>query len=558
MDELRQLRHPPPEPMSVSPSEARDVALIGAGSWGRNLARCFEAHGALRSVVVPAGEAEPLRASFPRAAFTSSISDVLSDPAVRKVAIATPSATHFELARAALTAGKDVFVEKPLCLHADHADILTQLAESSGRTLMVGHLLQYHPCVIKLRELVNAGALGELLTVTSNRLNLGKFRTDENALYSFAPHDVSLILSLLDDRLPESVRCVGGSWLKRGVADSTTTFLQFASGTLAQLYVSWLNPFKEQKLTVVGTRGMAVFDDMRPWSEKLVLYGDYMSAAESLPRTTGTPQLVTEEEPLLLECGHFLSACATGARPRTDGREGVRVLRVLDMAQLSLERGGERVTNSSAKPARADYFAHPSAVIDEGACIGAGSKIWHFSHVMAGARIGERCSFGQNVYVAGSVQIGDDVRVQNNVSLYDGVELENAVFVGPSCVFTNVRRPRAGLDQKHAYQKTRVCQGATLGANATLVCGITVGRYGFIAAGAVVTRDVPDYALMRGNPARREGWVSNRGQQLQPDQRGIWTCPESGLRYREVAPDRLECLDPSAEAMESAQCSSTI
>jgi UDP-2-acetamido-3-amino-2,3-dideoxy-glucuronate N-acetyltransferase len=558
MDELRQLRHPAPELMSVSPSEARDVALIGAGSWGKNLARCFEAHGALRSIVVPAGETEPLRASFPRALFTPNIADALSDSAVLKVAIATPSATHFELARAALTAGKDVFVEKPLCLHAEHAEILTQLAESNGRTLMVGHLLQYHPSVVKLRELVKAGVLGELLTITSNRLNLGKFRADENALYSFAPHDVSLILSLLDDRLPESVRCVGGSWLKRGVADSTTTFLQFASGTLAQLYVSWLNPFKEQKLTVVGTHGMAVFDDTRPWPEKLLLYGDYMSSAANVPRTTATPQVVTEAEPLALQCAHFLGACATGSRPRTDGHEGVRVLRVLDMAQLSLERDGERVTSAVAKPARADYFAHQSAVIDEGASIGAGSKIWHFSHVMAGARIGERCSFGQNVFVAGSVRVGDDVKVQNNVSLYDGVELESGVFIGPSCVFTNVKRPRAELSQKHAYQKTYVRQGATLGANATLVCGVTVGRYGFVAAGAVVTHDVPDYAMVRGNPARREGWVSSRGQQLQPGPGGIWSCPESGLRYREISQDRLECLDPSAEAAGSPPCNSTI
>lgn len=544
--------------MSVLPPPVRDLALIGAGSWGKNLARCFEAHGALRTIVVPAEEAEQLRVSFPRAVFTTKIADALSDPAVRKIAIATPSASHFELARAALAAGKDVFVEKPLCLHAEQAELLAEQAEANGRTLMVGHLLQYHPCVVELRELVKAGVLGELLTITSNRLNLGKFRTDENSLYSFAPHDVSLVLSLLDDRLPESVRCVGGSWLKRGVADSTTTFLRFASGTLAQLYVSWLNPFKEQKLTVVGTRGMAVFDDTKPWSEKLVLYGDYMSPDRRPPRTTGAPRVVAEHEPLLLECAHFLSACASGSPPRTDGREGVRVLRVLDMAQLSLERDGERVGSASAAPARAAYFAHPSAVIDEGANIGGGTKIWHFSHVMAGARIGQRCNFGQNVFVAGGVRVGDDVKVQNNVSLYDGVELESAVFVGPSCVFTNVKRPRAELDQKHAYQKTRVRCGATLGANATVVCGVTLGRHSFIAAGAVVTHDVPDYALMMGNPARRQGWVSSRGHRLERGVDGIWNCPSSGLQYREVATDRLECLDASAEAAESSPCSSTI
>lgn len=540
---------------------ARDLALIGAGSWGKHLARCFEAHGALRSIVVPSEAAAALGAAFPSATITPRFADVLGDPAVRKIVIATPSATHFELAQAALTAGKDVFVEKPLCLRFAHAELLTQLADASGRTLMVGHLLQYHPCVVRLRELVKTGALGRLLTITSNRLNLGKFRTDENALYSFAPHDVSLVLSLLDDQLPASVRCVGASYVKRGVADSTTTLLKFESGVLAQLYVSWLNPFKEQKLTVVGTSAMAVFDDTKPWSEKLVVYRDYMSrsggAQPSAAQTLGQPESVPEQEPLLAECAHFLRACADRSRPLTDGLEGSRVLKVLDMAQLSLERDGERVTDIADD---SSYFVHPSAVLDAGCRVGIGSKIWHFSHVMAGAEIGRRCSLGQNVFVASGVRAGDDVKVQNNVSLYDGVELEDGVFVGPSCVFTNVKQPRAELSRKDSYEKTLVRRGATLGANATVVCGVTLGRYCFIAAGAVVTRDVPDYALMIGNPARQDGWVSRHGRRLHADPDGIMICPESGLRYRELEPGRVCCLDSSEESTSerSPPCISTI
>jgi UDP-2-acetamido-3-amino-2,3-dideoxy-glucuronate N-acetyltransferase len=539
--------------MSPSPPRARDLALIGAGTWGKNLARCFEQHGALRRIVVPAAEIAALSESFPSALLGTGLAEALADPGVRKVVIATPAATHFELAQAALQAQKDVLVEKPLCLHAAHARLLTELAQQSGRTLMVGHLLQYHPAVRRLRELVESGALGRLLTITSNRLNLGKFRRDENALYSFAPHDVSVILSLMGDRLPESVRCVGASSIKQGVADSTTTFLQFAGGTLAQLYVSWLNPFKEQKLTVVGTRGMAVFDDTKPWSEKLVLYGDYMNQAAPV---IGKPQALSEDEPLSLECAHFLSACAGQHAPRTDGNEGLRVLQVLDMAQLSLERDGERVSSTSPDAARPEYFAHPSAVVDPGAQIGADSKLWHFSHVMAGARIGQRCSFGQNVFVADGVSVADDVKVQNNVSLYDGVELESGVFVGPSCVFTNVKRPRAGKSQKHAYQKTLVRRGATLGANVTVVCGVTLGRYCFVGAGALVTRDVPDYALVQGNPARRVGWVGRAGLELvsQPD--GTLVCPESGRRYRELSSESLECLDDEATG-EADRCNST-
>jgi len=541
--------------MAASAPTARDVALIGAGDWGKHLARCFETLGSLRTIVVLSdGEAAALGHAFPNADLSASFAQALADPGVRKVVIATPSATHFELARAALRAGKDVFVEKPLCLRAAHGEVLTQLAQESGLTLMVGHLLQYHPSVVRLQALVAEGALGRLLTITSNRLNLGKFRTEENALYSFAPHDVSVVLSLRGEQSLASVRCVGASYVKPGVADSTTTFLKFSGGTLAQLYVSWLNPFKEQKLTVVGTLAMAVFDDTKPWSEKLMLYRDYMSRADAGSASNscarGEAQLVAEEEPLMAECVHFLRACADRSAPRTDGREGVRVLRVLDLAQQSLERDGALVTPTNADAtSHADYFAHPSAIIEPGSMIGAGSKIWHFCHIMAGARLGERASLGQNVFVAGGVVVGPDVKVQNNVSLYDGVELERDVFVGPSCVFTNVKHPRAEISQRGSYVKTVVRRGASLGANATVVCGVTLGSYCFVGAGAVVTRDVPDYALVVGNPARRVGWVGRHGQRLAPSATGTLACPQSGLRYREIGPDQLVCLDPDQDAM---------
>jgi UDP-2-acetamido-3-amino-2,3-dideoxy-glucuronate N-acetyltransferase len=528
--------------MQSPPPPARDLALIGAGNWGANLARCFDALGALRVIVEPAAAtAAALRERFPSVALSTSMAAVLDDPAVRKLVIATPSATHFELAQAALSAGKDVLVEKPMCLSGVEAELLVRLAQERGSTLMVGHLLQYHPCVQKLRELVASNALGRILTISSNRLNLGRFRTDENALYSFAPHDVSLVLSLLDEQLPCSVRCVGASYLKPGVADSTLTVLQFASGALAQLHVSWLNPFKEQKLTVVGTGGMAVFDDTKPWTTKLLIARDYLrfdASRAPIAAANFEAVCVEEREPLALECRHFIDACNERARPRTDGREGLRVLQVLDMAQRSLDRDGERIVS----PHEPGYFADPSAIIDEGASIGAGSKIWHFSHVMAGARLGERVSLGQNVFVAGGVTVGNDVKVQNNVSLYAGVELEADVFVGPSSVFTNVKNPRAEVDRRGSYAKTLVKQGASLGANCTVVCGVTLGRYCFIGAGAVVTHDVPDYALMLGNPARRVGWLSRNGQRLVPDAEGRLICPETAERYHQVSSDKLVCL----------------
>jgi len=194
------------------------------------------------------------------------------------------------------------------------------------------------------------------------------------------------------------------------------------------------------------------------------------------------------------------------------------------------------------------YFVHDSSYVDEGAVIGAGTKIWHFSHVMPGAVIGERCVLGQNVNIAGDVSIGNNVKIQNNVSIYSGITIEDDVFLGPSCVLTNVTNPRSQVNRHALYEETLIRRGATVGANATIVCGITVGRYAFVAAGAVVTRDVPDYALMVGVPAKQVGWMSRHAVRLGDcDADGLMVCAESGYRYREVSPGVLRCLDLDEE-----------
>ena len=196
-----------------------------------------------------------------------------------------------------------------------------------------------------------------------------------------------------------------------------------------------------------------------------------------------------------------------------------------------------------------DYFVHESSYVDEGAEIGKGTKIWHFSHILGGAKIGEHCSFGQNVSVAGGTVIGNYVKVQNNVSIYEGTVIEDDVFLGPSCVLTNVTNPRSQVIRKALYEKTLLRRGASVGANATVVCGITIGRYAFIGAGAVIAKDVPDYALMIGVPARQKGWMSRHGHGLKdPDPDGIYRCPESGLRYKEVERGILRCLDLDEDA----------
>jgi UDP-2-acetamido-3-amino-2,3-dideoxy-glucuronate N-acetyltransferase len=193
------------------------------------------------------------------------------------------------------------------------------------------------------------------------------------------------------------------------------------------------------------------------------------------------------------------------------------------------------------------YFAHPTAVIDQPCRIGDGTKIWHFAHICAGAEIGERCVFGQNTMVANDVKIGGNVKVQNNVAIYTGTTIEDDVFLGPSCVLTNVTNPRSQVVRHSLYEKTLIRRGTTIGANATIVCGITLGRYSFISAGAVVTKDVPDYALMVGVPARQKGWMSRHGHLLKPNATGELVCPESGYRYQ-LKDGSMRCLDLDEEA----------
>jgi UDP-2-acetamido-3-amino-2,3-dideoxy-glucuronate N-acetyltransferase len=237
--------------------------------------------------------------------------------------------------------------------------------------------------------------------------------------------------------------------------------------------------------------------------------------------------------------------------PLSDGEEGLRVLRVLDACQRALVNGTIEVESRPSEVRKKDlpYFAHPSAYVDNGAEIGAHTKVWHFSHIMKSARIGEHCIIGQNVNVDGGTIIGNNVKIQNNVSVYTGVVIEDDVFLGPSCVLTNVTNPRSQVNRHSLYEKTLLRRGSTIGANATIVCGITIGRYAFVGAGSVVTKNVPDFALVVGNPARQAGWMSRHGHRLDsPDFDGVMRCPETGFRYKEVEPGTLRCLDLDEDA----------
>jgi UDP-2-acetamido-3-amino-2,3-dideoxy-glucuronate N-acetyltransferase len=488
------------------------IACVGAGYWGANLVRNFHQLGALARIC----ESDPdrrleLSRRYASCDVTETLEPVLADPAIAGVAIATPAPTHGELVRRCLLAGKDVFVEKPLCLSVAEGRDLVQLAEEQGRILMVGHLLWYHPAVVKLKQLVAGGELGRLQYIYSHRLNLGRIRREENVLWSFGPHDVSVILGLVG-AMPDHVTAQGGNYLHGQVSDVSVSLLAFPGGVRAHLFVSWLHPFKEQKLVVVGDRQMAVFNDLEPEERKLQLYPHTFDWRQGVPvpnKAEAVPVPIDWQEPLRAECQHFLDCLQTRATPRTDGAEGLRVLTVLDQCQQAL-----RLNDPAPTVETPPYFVHESSYIDEDVAIGEGTAIWHFSHLLKQTRVGSRCRIGQNVVAGPNVTIGHGVKIQNNVSVYEGVTLEDDVFVGPSVVFTNVHNPRSPIRRMDEIRPTLVRQGASVGANATVVCGVTIGRHAFVGAGSVVTRDVPVHALVFGNPARIAGWLCRCGHRI--------------------------------------------
>ena len=321
------------------------VGVVGLGYWGPNLARNFDRlPGAdLRWICDFSDERrERWAPSFPTARVTGELDDLLSDADTGAVVLATPVPTHAELAVRVLEAGKHCFVEKPLAQSAADAERVVEAAESAGRVLMVGHLLEYHPGVQKLRELVTEGSLGEIRYLYSNRLNLGQLRADENALWSLGAHDVSVVLGLIDED-PVDCRAVGESYMRSGVEDVVFAYLRFPSGVAAHLHLSWLDPHKERRFTVVGSQQMATFDDMAA-SQKVKVYDkgfdqDFESYGEYIARSGDvmSPH-ISNEEPLRIECRHFLERVRDGGEPRSGARSGLRVVRVLEALQESLDR----------------------------------------------------------------------------------------------------------------------------------------------------------------------------------------------------------------------------
>jgi predicted dehydrogenase len=321
------------------------VAVAGLGYWGPNLARNFAAiDGCEVTWLVDADEATLARvgAAHPKARRASDLEEALADESLEAVVLATPVPTHADLAERVLDAGKHCFVEKPLATTVADAERAVAASERSGRALMVGHLLEYHPAVSTLKEIADSGQLGDLHYVYSHRLNLGKLRADENALWSLGAHDVSVLLHLLDGEEPSEVEARGESYMRAGVEDVVFCFMRFPSGRAAHMHLSWLDPHKERTFTVVGSKRMATFDDMdlerkvtvydKGFDESADTYGEYITRSGDVwsPR-------IANREPLRLECEHFIECIREGRTPRSDGASGLRVVRVLEAAQAALD-----------------------------------------------------------------------------------------------------------------------------------------------------------------------------------------------------------------------------
>lgn len=316
---------------------ARNIAVVGCGHWGKNLVRNFAELDSLLAVCDPDSEISGKFASQ-YSVEQMSFESLIIDDRVEGVVLAVPAPLHASMAVAAMNKGKSVFVEKPLAMNEAEARLMLDAGSSNNVQLMVGHLLQYHPVFLALKELCSSGSLGKLQYISSNRKSFGKVRSEEDVVWSFAPHDISMVLALIADEV-SLVRRESSAILHPDISDVATLHLTFASGVKGHISVSWLHPYKEQKLVVIGSDGMAVFDDTKSWEEKLSLYRHRVDSENGLPALTKASVeyvVVPQSEPLRNECQHFIEVVAGRAMPLTDGEEGLRVLNVLNAASVSI------------------------------------------------------------------------------------------------------------------------------------------------------------------------------------------------------------------------------
>ena len=523
---------------STSPAGAsRRICVVGAGRWGMNHIRTLDGLGMLAGVVeASVATREALQEQFPGVRLFPNTREAVAE-GFDGFTVATPAETHFRIAKFLIEQGQHVLVEKPLTLKTADALELKQLAAEKGVNLMVGHLLLFHPAIQTMKKLIGEGKIGRLQYLYSNRLNLGAVRTEENILWSFAPHDISIFQYLIGD-LPVEIVSRGGKFLQPDIHDSSMTVLTYPNNVVGHIFVNWLHPFKEHRLVVVGSKGMFSYEDSSE-DKSLFFYEKGIDWVQGEPiKRDGPTEIIPYERKLPLTEELIYFAGHLDGRPITkaDAQNGIDVLGILEKATESLLAGRKVPLQGDAVPRRRlnelrGYFVHDTALIDKGVTVGKGTKIWHFSHLLSGSEVGPDCTIGQNVVIGPDVTIGANCKIQNNVSVYKGVTLEEGVFCGPSMVFTNVYNPRAEIRKMDDARPTLVKRGATIGANATIVCGNTIGSYALVGAGAVVVEAVPDHALVVGNPAKQTGWVCACGERLD----NSFRCAACGKELEEKA-----------------------
>jgi UDP-2-acetamido-3-amino-2,3-dideoxy-glucuronate N-acetyltransferase len=327
----------------------KNIGLVGAGYWGKNLIRVFNELGSLKTVCdIDKKILAQRKKEYPDIKVTDNFNEILNDKEIKGVVIATPAISHYKFSKKALLSGKDVFVEKPLALKVKEAEELVKISKNKKLILMVGHLLLYHPAIIKIKELIKKGIFGDIRYIYSNRLNFGKLRTEENVLWSFAPHDIAVILGLIEDILGKprkvTVVAVGKNYLQEKIADIGLIFLEFEKNKAAHIFVSWINPFKEQKLSIIGEKAMIVFDDQS--ENKLILYKHRAKKVDDrfeALKDEGENIQIPKKEPLKEEAKHFLDCIEERKNPITDGKEGLEVLKILDACQKSINNKGKPI-----------------------------------------------------------------------------------------------------------------------------------------------------------------------------------------------------------------------
>ncbi|XP_074661235.1 uncharacterized protein LOC141913916 [Tubulanus polymorphus] len=549
-------------------SEMLRIGVIGCGYCGKNHVRVLIERGSLAGVCDgDVATVASFRRTHPGVAVYS-LDEMLADDSVDAVVIATPDRSHYDLAEQALRAGKHVLVEKPMTLSYAQARRLVRRADSRRLLVTTGHQMLHHNAVQAMLRSISSGAIGDVTTV---RTYWYRSDTTDRVDWRMEPHDIDVILAVAGGRMPLRLRAVGQT--TRGLSQEVDIRMEFGDGTGLKTTSTmiWDYPVKGHKIVVNGKAGAFVFDDGQPWSKKLKFYPTDSDVDAVRFSLTGTPDAsdggffvpCCVEEPLKSEHSAFAKAIVSYGDGSTESCApddlGIDVLCLLELAHESLESDGswrlideylnraqfdegnfDNVTCYERRDvfrhrvrvqdlrmeSKHDYFVHETSVLEPGCKIGSGTKIWLYSQVRSGAVIGPDCQLGQNVYIDAGVTIGRGCKLQNNVSVCRYVTLADGVFCGPSCTFTNNRHPRA---EKRDWkpESTVVERGATIGANATVVCGVRIGRYAMIGAGAVVTKDVKAYALVYGNPAVQRGWVNEKCDKLSTD----LVCPRTGRRF---------------------------